>query len=149
MGKKKSKEYQKLWDTFQSELNDNELRGNYESYHNKLEELHPEYKSMFIHNQKMENEMAEIKDAILLSALNGISTEALSQKFRTLDSAADELQDKMNIIASEINYNESQIKKYDDFSERKLFHWWCIFNTIDDDFEPWLFWKETFDKTIF
>lgn len=149
MSKKKSKEYQKLWTEFQSELSNPELGNNYHGFHNQLDHLRPEYKEMFIHHQKLQNEMGELKDAILLSAMNSVSTEALSRKLRDLESASDELEDKMNVVYSKIQYNEELIKKYEDWSERKLFLWWGVFNTIDEDTKPWLEWKYQFDKPIF
>ena len=145
---KKSKEYNKVWKEFQSELTDGELQSNYDGFVEKVNELNPQYEDMFIHHQKMENEISEIKDAILMSALNGVSSEGLNRKLRDLESAGEELEERMNVIYSQIKYYEDLIDKYEDWSERKLFVWWRVFTTLDDTTPNWIEWKNTYNDNI-
>jgi len=145
---KKSKEYNKVWKEFQSELTDGELQSNYDGFVEKVNELNPQYEDIFIHHQKMENEISEIKDAILMSALNGVSSEGLNRKLRDLESAAEELEERMNVIYSQIKYYEDLIDKYEDWSERKLFVWWRVFTTLDDTTPNWIEWKNTYNNNI-
>jgi len=145
---KKSKEYNKVWKEFQSELTDGELQSNYDGFVEKVNELNPQYEDIFIHHQKMENEISEIKDAILMSALNGVSSEGLNRKLRDLESAAEELEERMNVIYSQIKYYEDLIDKYEDWSERKLFVWWRVFTTLDDTTPNWIEWKNTYNDNI-
>jgi len=145
---KKSKEYNKVWKEFQSELTDGELQSNYDGFVEKVNELNPQYEDMFIHHQKMENEISEIKDAILMSALNGVSSEGLNRKLRDLISAAEELEERMNVIYSQIKYYEDLIDKYEDWSERKLFVWWHVFTALDDTTPNWIEWKNTYNNNI-
>jgi chaperonin cofactor prefoldin len=145
---KKSKEYNKVWKEFQSELTDGELQSNYDGFVEKVNELNPQYEDMFIHHQKMENEISEIKDAILMSALNGVSSEGLNRKLRDLISAAEELEERMNVIYSQIKYYEDLINKYEDWSERKLFVWWQVFTALDDTTPNWIEWKNTYNDNI-
>jgi chaperonin cofactor prefoldin len=145
---KKSKEYNKVWKEFQSELTDGELQSNYDGFVEKVNELNPQYEDMFIHHQKMENEISEIKDAILMSALNGVSSEGLNRKLRDLISAAEELEERMNVIYSQIKYYEDLINKYEDWSERKLFVWWQVFTALDDTTPNWIEWKNTYNNNI-
>lgn len=145
---KKSKEYNKVWKEFQSELTDGELQSNYDGFVEKVNELNPQYEDMFIHHQKMENEISEIKDAILMSALNGVSSEGLNRKLRDLISAAEELEERMNVIYSQIKYYEDLIDKYEDWSERKLFVWWQVFTALDDTTPNWIEWKNTYNNNI-
>jgi len=142
---KKSKEYNKVWKEFQSELTDGELQSNYDEFVEKVNKLNPQYEDIFIHHQKMENEISEIKDAILMSALNGVSSEGLNRKLRDLESAGEELEERMNVIYSQIKYYEDLISKYDDWSERKLFVWWRVFTTLDDTTPNWIEWKNTYN----
>lgn len=148
MAKKKSKEYNKVWKEFQSELTDDELQSNYDGFVEKVNELNPQYQDVFIHHQKMENEISEIKDAILMSALNGVSSEGLNRKLRDLESAGDELEERMNVIYSQIKYYEDLIDKYEDCSEHKLFVWWQVFTVLDDDTSDWLEWKYLYNDNI-
>src|SRR5210317_10882 len=145
---KKSKEYNKVWKEFQSELTDGELQSNYDGFVEKVNELNPQYEDMFIHHQKMENEISEIKDSILMSALNGVSSEGLNRKLRDLESAAEELEERMNVIYSQIKYYEDLINKYEDWSERKLFVWWQVFTALDDTTPNWIEWKNTYNDNI-
>jgi len=145
---KKSKEYNKVWKEFQSELTDGELQSNYDGFVERVNELNPQYEDIFIHHQKMENEISEIKDAILMSALNGVSSEGLNRKLRDLESAAEELEERMNVIYSQIKYYEDLIDKYEDWSERKLFVWWRVFTTLDDTTPNWIEWKNTYNNNI-
>ena len=145
---KKSKEYNKVWKEFQSELTDSELQSNYDGFVEKVNELNPQYEDIFIHHQKMENEISEIKDAILMSALNGVSSEGLNRKLRDLESAAEELEERMNVIYSQIKYYEDLVDKYEDWSERKLFVWWRVFTTLDDTTPNWIEWKNTYNNNI-
>jgi len=145
---KKSKEYNKVWKEFQSELTDGELQSNYDGFVEKVNELNPQYEDIFIHHQKMENEISEIKDAILMSALNGVSSEGLNRKLRDLESAAEELEERMNVIYSQIKYYEDLIDKYEEWSERKLFVWWRVFTTLDDTTPNWIEWKNTYNNNI-
>lgn len=145
---KKSKEYNKVWKEFQSELTDGELQSNYDGFVEKVNELNPQYEDIFIHHQKMENEISEIKDAILMSALNGVSSEGLNRKLRDLESAAEELEERMNVIYSQIKYYEDLVDKYEDWSERKLFVWWRVFTTLDDTTPNWIEWKNTYNNNI-
>jgi len=145
---KKSKEYNKVWKEFQSELTDGELQSNYDGFVEKVNELNPQYEDIFIHHQKMENEISEIKDAILMSALNGVSSEGLNRKLRDLESAGEELEERMNVIYSQIKYYEDLIDKYEDWSERKLFVWWRVFTTLDDTTPNWIEWKNTYNNNI-
>jgi uncharacterized coiled-coil DUF342 family protein len=145
---KKSKEYNKVWKEFQSELTDGELQSNYDGFVERVNELNPQYEDIFIHHQKMENEISEIKDAILMSALNGVSSEGLNRKLRDLESAAEELEERMNVIYSQIKYYEDLVDKYEDWSERKLFVWWQVFTTLDDTTPNWIEWKNTYNNNI-
>lgn len=145
---KKSKEYNKVWKEFQSELTDGELQSNYDGFVEKVNELNPQYEDIFIHHQKMENEISEIKDAILMSALNGVSSEGLNRKLRDLESAGEELEERMNVIYSQIKYYEDLIDKYEDWSERKLFVWWRVLTTLDDTTPNWIEWKNTYNDNI-
>jgi chaperonin cofactor prefoldin len=145
---KKSKEYNKVWKEFQSELTDGELQSNYDGFVEKVNELNPQYEDIFIHHQKMENEISEIKDAILMSALNGVSSEGLNRKLRDLESAGEELEERMNVIYSQIKYYEDLIDKYEDWSERKLFVWWKVFTVLDNTTPDWLEWKNTYNNNI-
>ena len=145
---KKSKEYNKVWKEFQSELTDGELQSNYDGFVERVNELNPQYEDIFIHHQKMENEISEIKDAILMSALNGVSSEGLNRKLRDLESAGEELEERMNVIYSQIKYYEDLIDKYEDWSERKLFVWWRVFTTLDDTTPNWIEWKNTYNNNI-
>jgi chaperonin cofactor prefoldin len=148
MAKKKSKEYNKVWNAFQTELTDGELQHNFDEFAAKSDELAPEYEDMFIHHQKMENEIAEIKDAILLSAINSISSEALNRKLRDLESAAEELEDEMNVIYAKIKHYDELLNKYQDWSERKLFVWWTVFTALDDTTPDWMKWKAKYIENI-
>ena len=145
---KKSKEYNKVWKEFQSELTDGELQSNYDGFVEKANELNPQYEDIFIHHQKMENEISEIKDAILMSALNGVSSEGLNRKLRDLESAGEELEERMNVIYSQIKYYEDLIDKYEDWSERKLFVWWQVFTALDDKTPNWIEWKNEYNNNI-
>lgn len=145
---KKSKEYNKVWKEFQSELTDGELQSNYDGFVEKVNELNPQYEDIFIHHQKMENEISEIKDAILMSALNGVSSEGLNRKLRDLESAAEELEKRMNVMYAQIKHYEDLIDKYEDWSERKLFVWWQVFTALDDTTPNWIEWKNTYNNNI-
>ena len=145
---KKSKGYNKVWKEFQSELTDGELQSNYDEFVEKVNKLNPQYEDIFIHHQKMENEISEIKDAILMSALNGVSSEGLNRKLRDLESAGEELEERMNVIYSQIKYYEDLIDKYEDWSERKLFVWWRVFTALDDTTPNWIEWKDIYNNNI-
>ena len=145
---KKSKGYNKVWKEFQSELTDGELQSNYDEFVEKVNKLNPQYEDIFIHHQKMENEISEIKDAILMSALNGVSSEGLNRKLRDLESAGEELEERMNVIYSQIKYYEDLIDKYEDWSERKLFVWWRVFTALDDTSPNWIEWKDIYNNNI-
>lgn len=145
---KKSKEYNKVWKEFQSELTDGELQSNYDEFVEKVNKLNPQYEDIFIHHQKMENEVSEIKDAILMSALNGVSSEGLNRKLRDLEAAREELEERMNVIYSQIKYYEDLIDKYEAWSERKLFVWWRVFTALNDTTPNWLEWKNTYNNNI-
>ncbi len=148
MAKKKSKEYNKVWDGFQDELSANYLQGNFNEFIENVDELSPKYEDMFIHHQKLENEIAEIKDAILLSALNSISSEGLNRKLRDLESAAQELEEEMNVVYAKIKHYDDLIDEYQDRSERKLFVWWQVFTLLDSDTPDWLEWKANYAENI-
>ena len=145
---KKSKEYNKVWKEFQSELTGGELQLNYDEFVEAVNELNPQYEDIFIHHQKMENEISEVKDAILMSALNSVSSEGLNRKLRDLESACEELEDEMNIIYSKIKHYEELITNYEDWSERKLFVWWKVFTTLDDTTPNWGVWWNTYKNNI-
>lgn len=145
---KKSKEYNKVWKEFQSELTGGELQLNYDEFVEAVNELNPQYEDIFIHHQKMENEISEVKDAILMSALNSVSSEGLNRKLRDLESACEELEDEMNIIYSQIKHYEELITNYEDWSERKLFVWWKVFTTLDDTTPNWSVWWNTYKNNI-
>jgi chaperonin cofactor prefoldin len=145
---KKNKEYNKVWNEFHSELTDGDLQSNYDEFVEKVNKLNPQYEDIFIHHQKMENEVSEIKDAILMSALNGVSSEGLNRKLRDLESAREELEERMNVIYSQIKYYEDLISKYEDWSERKLFVWWKVFTVLNDTTPNWIEWKRIYNNNI-
>ena len=145
---KKSKEYNKVWKEFQSELTDGELQSNYDEFVERVNELNPQYEDIFIHHQKMENEISEIKDAILMSALNGVSSEGLNRKLRDLESASEELEEEMNVMYAQIKHYEDLIDKYEDWSERKLFVWWQVFTALDDTTPNWIEWGNIYSNNI-
>lgn len=148
MAKKKSKDYDNIWKEFQSDLTNGELQNNYNEFKDKVNDLIPQHEDAFIHHQKMEKQISELKDAILMSALNGVSSESLNRKMRDLESACEELEEQMNIIYSQIKYYEDLISKYEDWSERKLFIWWRVFTTLDNTTPNWVEWKEIYKDNI-
>ena len=148
MAKKAKTDYEKVWDLFMEDFNDDELTNRYDRFKNTVKSLKDRYTEKVPAVNEALNKRATLNDMILTCAKMGIVNQEAVEKDKEIQKFLDETIPVLDDLKSKWEYEEALIKKYEDNSKDKLFHYWKIFKTLDKKTEPWLDWKKPYEKRI-
>lgn len=149
MSKKKHNPVKALKHAFQQVWDDNELHDRYERFEIDLETAKNEHNELVpIINDNLQI-IRTLKESVLEQALCGVLSTDATVKIKELEAKNEELIKKIDSLRKVIDENKGLIKKYKDWSGRKLFVWWQAIKAVDPETEPWLEWKNNRDSKIF
>lgn len=126
--------YEAIEKQFQSDLNNNELRRNYDQFIADRDCMCEEYKRSLIGYEMKKDRLTKLTQILLDCAKNKItipddlvdSTIKLEKELSETVKVLNNLRDGQNGI----EYQQRLIEKYEDYSDRKLFHYWNIMKVI-------------------
>jgi flagellar capping protein FliD len=146
---KNEKGIDKLWKRFNEEVNDKELQRRFDGFKNtekRLVEQHNELVQPI--NEKL-SEKSRLEHVIVESAKLGIlHTEAVGM-LKSAEKELAELTTKIAKIDEDLENERRLIKKYEDGTEAKLFHYWGMLTALDNTIKPWISFKEDYRDKIF
>jgi hypothetical protein len=94
-------------------------------------------------------EFNNLDSIILQSAKAGmLHTEAI-ERSKKIESEIDSLTQSLNKSQAEVEYEKDLLKKYVDWSERKLFTWWQALKAINSEIAPWIDFKQEYKDLVF
>jgi hypothetical protein len=148
MAKKAKTDYEKVWDLFMEDFNDDELTERYDRFKNTVKSLKDRYNEKVPAVNEALKTRATLNDMILTCAKMGIVNHEAVEKDKEIQKLLDETIPILDDLKAKWEYEEALIKKYEELSHNKLFGYWKIFKTLDKKTEPWLDWKRPYEKRI-
>ena len=148
MAKKAKTDYEKVWDLFMEDFNDDELTERYDNFKNIVKILKDRYNEKVPAVNEALNKRATLNDMILTCAKMGIVNQEAVEKDKEIQKFLDDVIPTIDDLKSKWEYEEALIKKYEENSHNKLFGYWKIFKALDKKTEPWLDWKRPYEKRI-
>lgn len=148
MARKVKTDYEKVWDLFMEDFNDDELTERYDRFKNTVKSLKDRYNEKVPTVNEALNKRATLNDMILTCAKMGIVNQEAVEKDKEIQKFLDETIPVLDDLKSKWEYEEALIKKYEENSHNKLFGYWRIFKALDKKTEPWLDWKKPYEKRI-
>ena len=148
MAKKAKTDYEKVWDLFMEDFNDDELTNRYDRFKNTVKSLKDRYNEKVPAVNEALNKRATLNDMILTCAKMGIINQEAVEKDKEIQEFLDDVIPTIDDLKAKWEYEEALIKKYEENSSNKLFGYWKIFKALDKKTEPWLDWKKPYEKRI-
>jgi len=148
MAKKAKTDYEKVWDLFMEDFNDDELTERYDRFKNTVKSLKDRYNEKVPAVNEALKKRATLNDMILTCAKMGIVNQEAVEKDKEIQEFLDDVIPTIDDLKSKWEYEEALIKKYEENSHNKLFGYWKIFKALDKKTEPWLDWKRPYEKRI-
>lgn len=141
-------DYEKVYDLFMEDVNDQELQRNFDNYQRDRETAKERYNELVPQINEMNQHGSALKELIVDLACRQLPTADAVKAL--LDSAEPykELKNKIDYQKGLMDEADRMIKFYKDNSERKLFHYWKVFDSLDATTEPWMDWKRTYSDNI-
>jgi len=148
MAKKVKTDYEKVWDLFMEDFNDNELTERYERFKRTVKSLKDCYNEKVPTVNEALNTRATLNDMILTCAKAGIINQEAVEKDKEIKKFLDDTIPTLTDLKSKWEHEEALIKKYEEMSHDRLFNYWKIFKALDKKIAPWLEWKTPYEKRI-
>jgi hypothetical protein len=92
----------------------------------------------------MVDKIVNLKELIVTLSVQGLPTEKVVKKLAKLDDSFTALVKKSDAYKQELDRQDTLIKNYKDWNERKLFMHWKYLTHFGVTSEPWLDWKKQF-----
>lgn len=148
MAKKAKTDYEKVWDLFMEDFNDDELTERYDNFKNTVKSLKDRYNEKVPAVNEALKKRGTLNDMILTCAKMGIVNQEAVEKDKEIQEFLDDVIPTLDDLKSKWEYEEALIKKYEENSHNKLFSYWRIFKALDKKTEPWMDWKRPYEKRI-
>lgn len=133
---------------FKEDIEDKSLQKNLESFQKAKEHAKISYNGIVPSLNSLIDQIAEIKSLIVTLSSQKLSTEEAVKKLSKLNISFNELSERANTYALEIDAQDVLIKNYKDWTERKLFMHWSYLTHLQVTDKPWLEWKEQYNGYI-
>ena len=149
MSNKKHDPLKALKQAFQKSYDDNELQERFNRFEKDLKSAKETHNKLVPRVNANLHTINTLKESVLQQALCGVLSLEATEKIKTLEAENKELIQKIEFQKEAISKNADLMDKYEDWSDRKLFIWWQAIKAVDPETEPWVEWKDKFDKKIF
>jgi ATP:corrinoid adenosyltransferase len=133
---------------FKEDLEDGELQENFQSFQRARESAKTSYNATVPTLNSMIDKIVNLKELIVTLSVQGLPTEKVVKKLAKLDDSFTALVKKSDAYKQELDRQDTLIKNYKDWTERKLFMHWKYLTHFGVTSEPWLDWKKQFIDTM-
>lgn len=138
--KKNKTDFEKIYAEFQSELNDKELQKRYDGFKKTREAAKERHNEMVPVINALIEKGNSIKELIVDLAIAELCTKEAAKEAVKIKHEVDDLREKIMREKEIMAEEDALIKKYEDYSERKFFHYWKMFKVLDPNTPSWLDW---------
>lgn len=132
----------------QEDLEDKELQGNYDSYKRQKEAAKTSYNALVPSINSMINRIVNLKEMIVSLSIQGLPTNEPVKRLAKLDDKFTKLSEKADAYKAELDKCNLQIKRYEDWNERKLFMHWKYLTLLKVTNEPWMDWMKQYKDVM-
>ena len=129
---------------FKEDFEDRELQRNFESFQRARESAKTSYNATVPTLNSMIDKIVNLKELIVTLSVQGLPTEKVVKKLAKLDNSFTALAKKSDAYKQELDRQDTLIKNYKDWNERKLYMHWRYLTHFGATSEPWLDWKKQF-----
>jgi hypothetical protein len=129
---------------FKEDQEDGELQGNFEGFQRARESAKTSFNATVPTLNSMVDKIVNLKELIVTLAVQGLPTEKVVKRLAKLDNSFTALAKKSDAYKQELDRQDTLIKNYKDWNERKLFMHWKYLTHFKVTDEPWLDWKKQF-----
>lgn len=133
---------------FKEDFEDRELQGNFESFQISRQSAKTSYNATVPTLNSMISKIVNLKELIVSLSMQGLPTEKAVKRLAKLDNSFTKLSEKSDTYKEEMLKQDTLIKKYEDWNERKLFIHWQYLKLLKATEEPWTDWKNQYKSTI-
>jgi hypothetical protein len=130
------------------DLTDKELQENYDRFKRSRESAKTSYNATVPTLNSMISKIVNLKELIVSLSMQGLPTEKAVKRLAKLDNSFTKLSEKSDTYKEEMIKQDTLIKKYEDWNERKLFIHWQYLTLFKATEEPWLTWKSQYEGII-
>jgi ATP:corrinoid adenosyltransferase len=129
---------------FKEDFEDRELQRNFESFQRARESAKTSYNATVPTLNSMVDKIVNLKELIVTLSVQGLPTEKVVKRLAKLDDSFTALAKKSDAYKQELDRQDTLIKNYKDWNERKLFMHWKYLTHFGVTSEDWLEWKKQF-----
>ena len=129
---------------FREDFECKELQENFEGFQRARESAKTSYNATVPTLNSMVDKIVNLKELIVTLSVQGLPTEKVVKKLAKLDNSFTALVKKSDAYKQELDRQDTLIKNYKDWNERKLYMHWRYLTHFGATSEPWLDWKKQF-----
>jgi Mg2+ and Co2+ transporter CorA len=130
------------------DIEDKSMQENFARFERNREFAKTSYNALVPSINSMISQIVNLKELIVSLAVQGLPTEEAIKRLTKLDEDFTKLSEKADEYKSEMNKQDTLIKNYKDWTERKLFMHWKYLTLLKVTEEPWLTWKKQYEGII-
>jgi Mg2+ and Co2+ transporter CorA len=130
------------------DLEDKEMQENYDRFKRSRESAKTSYNTCVPTLNSMINKIVNLKELIVSLAVQGLPTEKAVKRLAKLDDSFTKLSEKADQYKAEMDKQDTLIKNYKDWNERKLFMHWKYLTLLKVTDQPWLEFKKQYEDII-
>ncbi len=133
---------------YKEDIEDTEIQERFDRFESTLKSTKEEYNKLVpVINSKI-NQINNLKELIVNLSVQNLSTVHVTLQLKEIQESLDEQMVAADRLKEEIEKNQTLIKNYKDWSERKLFEHWRYLNQFGVIEMPWLDWKQKHTNKI-
>ena len=134
-----------LWN---EDIDDKELQENFEGFKRSRESAKTSYNACVPAINSLISKIINLKELIVSLSMQSLPTEKAVKRIAKLDMSFTKLTEKADKYKQEMDKQDTLIKNYKDWTERKLFMHWKYLTLLKATDESWLEWKKQYDSYI-
>jgi hypothetical protein len=147
--KKELTAIEKLHKAFKEDFDDNELQDRFDNFEKTVKDFKQLYNILVPQINEQINHVNALHSMIIESAKIGFLNREAVNQLKEIEASLKEQTEAADSYKERFLEEEALIKKYEESTHNKLFHYWKAFKAIAPETEPWLEWKRQYDKRIF
>jgi hypothetical protein len=130
------------------DIEDKSMQENFARFERNREFAKTSYNALVPSINSMISQIVNLKELIVSLTVQGLLTEEAVKRLTELDEDFTKLSEKADFYKSEMDKQDTLIKNYKDWTERKLFMHWKYLTLLKVTEEPWLTWKKQYEGII-
>jgi hypothetical protein len=145
---KKNIAQEKLMNAFEEELNDKELQERYDRFRENEKREKERYNNQVPVVNELIKRVNDLQHVVLESAVLGILAIESIEELKKLRIELEEAKKIADGFRAAMEYQKDLAEKYEDYSDRKLFHWWKSLKAVGIEVMAWGDWKRQYENVI-